>query len=688
MPIRFKTVEYCWWTPKSTQDPSPTEVCVDQVTPIRDWAVNPSQITAPAWTVGGPNPLPISVQIIFPELQYIYNNIGNYRFKIKKIISGSGVDFVNVTAQGLTGNVFDGFNIANKTIQINFQNMDNLSVGTHELHLIVEAYEVSSGGVETFKEDSTIQNVAIPIKITVLSGNGFNTDKNVYQLYFNKADNSLSGDGKIIVYSSDNVITNVSDPFIDLIQTAMISERYLTFQSNAVMQGKPVGNYSATVTITKGTQSKTVTVNLQVINDTTQFYVDPIFFSVSLQKNFSESKILTVTISNPNNLVISVNLKPSFIDSAVISGNVLTIETNNSANLSLGNYSGDIVLKSGSVEKNIHIDLTVLEGIKHDFTGVPYYFAKESNKVLINKTSSSSGYVKMTLKMYFKGYGKEYQEVQDYTYPFFQGSAEIYPGSEVQDFFIKAKDFISSQDPVYEYNLALVSMDFFEMTHADVVIASYQLQNIMFAPGKKPKCFPFFTDYPIRSTYPGTVIKISHDMLTEKADAGLLYDQYNYPAPLFIKGPNIYQFSFPRNEFHSDKKNKIIASNIFQFIPLPEREDLVHIEWENQNLVFDWFTAVAKVKKTADIENITGETNENKEEKFDSSLSKPITVNTGWILEEEIDLITDLLMSRLCFIYIKGERFKVFPTGKKNELADSDNNKFSMDLEFKIIIEK
>ena len=41
MAIRFKTVQFCWWTPKNNNDPSPTYVCVDSVIPIRDWNATP-----------------------------------------------------------------------------------------------------------------------------------------------------------------------------------------------------------------------------------------------------------------------------------------------------------------------------------------------------------------------------------------------------------------------------------------------------------------------------------------------------------------------------------------------------------------------------------------------------------------------------------------------------------------------
>lgn len=665
-----------------------TSHLIDVTVPIRDWSANPSPITSPSWSIGNVEPNPISLIITFPELEFVYAPEINFRYKLKKIVTG--VDFINITSDtaALTGNVFNNLNLIQEKVKINFQNMDNLSVGMHEISLIIEAFSVDSNGDESFKEDSSIKNIIIPIKITVLSGTGFNTDKNTYQFTYNKADDSLSGDEKIIVYSSEAVAFTTSETFISFLQTAGSSERYLTFQKNTDLAAKTVGNYSGTVTITKGTQSKTVNVDLQVINDATQFYVHPAVFNISLQKNLAETKTLTANLSNPNSLTIAVDFFPSFVDSVTIVGTVITIITKNSKDFILGNYSGDIILKSGGVQKTITINLTVLQAITHDFSGSLFYFALDKNKVIVNKTNSAATYVKMVLTMYFKGFGKEFQESQTYTFPFFKGSAEIFPGEEVQDFFIKAKDIVTSLDPVYQYDLALVTMIFQEMSILDTVISTFSLDNIRFAPGKKPKCFPFFTDHPVRSTYSESVIKISSDQLTEKADNLILYDQYNLPKPAFVQKSTIDQFTFLRKEFLPNLKKSAIVNSIFQFIPLPEPQNIVHIEWETQNLVFDWFTAVQKTKESTEIENIIGESRDYREEKFDSSFSKPLTVNSGWKLEEEIDLITDLLLSRLCFIYIKGKRYKAFPIGKKNDLKDSENNKFSMDLEFKILVEK
>lgn len=366
MSIRTKTITVLYYTSHSYYG-GRTYSYTDTV-PIRDWGANPVSITAPNWTIGTADPLPSNLTITFPELSELeeYKTLypGGFRFKLKKAFTG--IDFVNVTGSAITGNVFNGVNLVQETVSVSFQNLDNLAVGLNSMDLLFEAYGLDSSGNEIFVEDSSIQNIIIPIKLTVLSGSGFNTDKNTYNVVFNKADNSLSGDASIIVYSTSTVSANSPDNYIQLAQSSTASERILAFQNNANLQALSVGNYTSSVIITRDTTSKTVAVNLQVINDTKQFYVAPTHFNLSLQKNLSESKTVTVNISNPNNLSISVDLKPSFIESAVITGNTLTITTENSSSLALGNYSGDIILKSGSVTKSISISLSVLQAVIHE----------------------------------------------------------------------------------------------------------------------------------------------------------------------------------------------------------------------------------------------------------------------------------------------------------------------------------
>lgn len=680
MPIRTKQeVQYILVCPPGYGGGSPCSTVSTLVdVPIRDWQIIPPQLNK-VWQTGTAAPGQLFQDFTFPELEFIYS-YPTYKFKIKKTIASGAVDFVDLTSVKLVGDTFNQTNLISERIFCDFKNLSNLSVGNHIMPIVIEAY-----GIDSNNQEHYVESYYTEISITVQAGTGVATDKNVYNITYNKADGLLSGDSKIIVYGADPVTFTTTDPFVSLLQQSISSQRHLLFQNNSVIQSKNVGNYTATVTLQLASAVKTVTVNLEVVNDATQFYVDPALFSSSLQKNLSEIKSFSAAISNPNNLVIIIESKPSFIESASITGNTVNFTTVNSSTLSLGTYSGEIILRAGTVVKKITINISVVQAISHDFSGSNYYFALDPNKVILNKTVSSSTYVKMTLKMYFNGFGEQHQELEEYAFPFFKGTVEIYPGTEIQDFFVKANDIVTSLDPVYQYSLTLVEMTFQEMNEMDQVQSTFILNNIYFAPGRKPKCFPLFTNYPIRSTYRNSIIKLSVDRLSEKDEVNKLFERYTLPKPAHVLKFNIDQFTFLRSLFKSEFKNSIIASNDLQLIPLPEPEKIVHIEWENDNLVFDWFSASGDVKFTTDIENIIGESDRYREEKFDSNRKTTITINTGWVLREELDLITDILQSRLCFIYAENVRYKAFPITNKIDLKDSGKNTFSMDIEFKIL---
>lgn len=646
--------------------------------PIRDWIISPSQLNK-SWQMGTAAPGQLFQDFTFPELEWVYK-YKSYKYKIKKVLSSGAIDFLTVSSAKLNGDSFNQNNLVTERVYFDFKNLDNLSVGTHIISVNIEAYGIDENNTEHY-----VESFYSEISIVVQAGTGISTDKNLYNLVYNKADDSISGDEKIIVFVSDPVSVTSTESFIEVQQDSVNSQRHLIFKKNSVLQNKSVGKYSSIIKMQIGSYIKSVTVNLEVINDTTLFYVSPQSFNLSLQKNLSETKTFSATINNPNNLTIAVDVKPSFIEIAEVVSGVLKITTKNSFSLNVGTYSGEILLRSGAVVKSVSITINVVQAISHDFKSSPYYFALDENKVKLNKTVPSAAYIKMTLKMYYKGFGEEYQEQQAYTFPYFKGTTEIYPGREIQDFFIKAKDINSSLNPVYQFDLTLVQMKFDEINDLDQVISTFELDNIYFAPGRKPKCFPFFTDYSSRSTYSDSIIKLCKDNLSDKKELKNIYDNYNLEKPVHTPDFKVEQLTFLRSEFKSVLKKEIISAGNVNFIPLPDVERIIHIEWENQNLVFDWFSASGDTSITPEIENVLGESRRYREEKFDSWSTEPLVVSTGWILNQEIDLVTDLLLSRLCFIYIDGIRYKAYPVGKKNEMQNSANTKFIMDLEFRIL---
>lgn len=683
--IRTKTVQECVLWGEDWNGYPECEQYGDVEVPIRDWEFSPAHI-AKKWKLGDSAPSPVNLTIQLPELNEVYKGAQFYVYKIKKTFVG--VDFINITSEELEGDTFKFRDIREKaTVLINFQNVDNLPPGTHHMSIVIEAYGLweTPPGLEYLEDCTIVLDEPYSISIEVIANDdSFNTDKNTYNITYNKADESLSGDTQVIIYTSEELNARAEGDFISFDSSYNGAEQILTLKKNTALIDHSVGNYTGAISITKGTTTKRVSINLSVINDTSQFYVDPEVFNVSVQKIPSESIRLVSQISNPNGLNIQIKKKPDFISSASIENNQLIIYTKDSANLNAGTYSDFVTLQTGNVSKNITINLNVSQDIEHSFKEQAYYFALDKHKVKVRKTKGAATYVKMVLDMFFQGYREEYREQQVYHIPFFDNKVEFFPGDEVQDFFIRCRN-LSKQENAILMNLAVVNMSFHQMSENDKVLSTSEIRNVLFAPGKKPKCFPFFTNYPVRRTFDNSELSITIDSLTDNSDFNNLKGKYTVGFVALPKGNNIQRFFFDRSKFIPELKNNIISAGILKFVPFPEDREVISIEWETDNLVFDWFSAPKKFHFKDDLEHILGASKYHTEEKYGSSYSSTLVLNTGWILREEIDLITDILKSRICFITIDDKRYKAYPVGKKNELNNSEENLFQMDLEFKIL---
>lgn len=690
-PIRFKKVEECTNWDTTSQGGQECINFREMDVPIRDWNFTPESINTLPWMVGTKAPDPIYMTVVIPELNELYKDFGsNFRIRIKKYYVGE-VDFVKFTSfESFNNSGYFSYSDVNRGflgVLLNFQNLDNLPIGNNTAEVVFEAYGVDRQGNEIYKESSLIKEKKISISFNVIgNGNSFNTDKNEYNITYNKADKSLSGDEKITVYTEGAISYSSTEDFVSLVESTGASQRYLAFQKTAGMDKKEVGNYSAVITLQQGEIRKTVTLRLKVINDDTMFYLSPERFDISLQKNLREKKTLTCKLSNPNNLDIQVLLKPSFIEEVRIENDKVIMVTQSSDRLLIGNYSGEVILEAGAVRKKIKINLSVIQNVEHDFEGQAYYFALDRNKVILTKTEQRSRFARMKLEMYFKGYGEEFREEQEYDVPFFKGKAEFYPGEEIQDFFIRARELLVVENKQYLMNFAIVTITFYQMGNSNEIYSVTSLNDLYFVPGKKPKCFPYFTDYPVRRIQNKGQFTITLDRKSAQEELKKINAIYKENVAPNAEAPCLDRYLLKRERFDNNLENKVLKiGDKLILIPFSEKRELILIEWETDNLVFDWFTAPMIYQKKQEIEVVVGASKYYKEEKFSGGVSTTLVVNTGWILREEIPLITDLLRSRLCFITIGNERLAVYPMGKKNELEDSEESLYQMDLEFKVL---
>lgn len=690
MAVRFKIVKKIVIMP---QYGFPFPIPVKTRVPIREWSVNP-QTFRPKYTKGGDVPEAFT-DITFPELnKWEHAKYGKVRYKISASLP-TGENWLRLSAENLTGDTFTPDNLVSSRVHFVFQNLDALDRGIHQATVVVNAYGVDEHGDLHFIESGPAIDISLTVEGDGGVSSGIYTDKDVYNIRYNKSSEELEGEKVITIYNlrSQDFIPYADPPFnLSFIKEEALDPKRLLVTLIPDGINLEVGSYSkAWIFKTRRKWfeghhiNKIVTINLEVIDDSNDFNLTPKNFDFQISKSdVVDIQTGTVTINNPNNLNLSITASPSFLENVQINDNFLTFNTKSSASLNVGDYSGDIIVTGGSVSKKVRVNLQVSQGLQSDFTNKAYYFTLDGEKIIIPKTKSFSAYAKITANMYFKGYGEEHLETQEYVYPFISDSIEYRPGEDVQDFFIRIKDYYQ-QDGQYQYDLSPVSFLIQEYDADDNLISENRLNNIFFAPGKTPKCFPVFTDFPIRRYYPGSTVSFAHDCIRPNNDIKAVYNLSNYGEGMLEKG----KFQVNKIWLYSDNFNEQPADLAgVELIPFPDTGNgVIHIFFENQNLVLDWFSCPNSFQKKFSFTHIFDDSNKTK---FGSLETENIIINTGWILREEIELINAIIKSRLCFIVIRrpnedeDEIITAKPISKKNEIYDTNSSKFNIDLEFNI----
>lgn len=688
MATRFKYVEEC----VDYTDPrwaSQMRSCRDVPYPIQEWQLLPAVQDA-TYTIGGAAPENKSVNVLFPELnEWLDRKYNSFRYKVRIEYQNTQVEWLNVFGNQLNNRVFTPDNLLQSKVDLQFINLGDLTPGTYNAVLHFEAFGLDNSNVEHYQE-------AVPfnVKLTVVQGNSVAvpTDKEIYNVRYNKSTRLFSGDTTVTVYKSGASFKKptpfelkpIVNTLSDKTTFAFDGEQYQDNMLIAPLYAYAIGNYSGSFIISADNVDKSVTFNLQVVDDANDFSVTPDGFDFVVQKNPGEIKESTVIISKPEALNISIQTFPSFIENVQLAGNQLTFSTKNSQDLQLGNYSGAIVLSSGSVTKNIQINLLNVQGIDSDFRGKPFYFALDKNKISLQKTNARAIYAVMELDMYIKGFGREFREKQYYEYQYFEDKIEIYPGEEIQDFFNRIKENSPDDIGAWNYNLTIASIRITEHDDNDTEISDRRLNRLFFAPGKTPKCFPLFSDFPVRSTVSNSLISLYSCNVNNTNLLDDIFEKYTENPNVVSSRETVYPQLLHRNLFKEEWRNRIVDCKNVKFIPLPEIENPVHLFFETQNFVMEWFTVAEKYKTETEFEHLYNDA-EIRGLKQGAERKDTLILNTGWILEEEIELVNQLLESRICFGFINGKKMKLEPISKKNEMQDSEENIYSMDLEFKIL---
>ncbi|GIZ15319.1 hypothetical protein [Capnocytophaga catalasegens] len=313
---------------------------------------------------------------------------------------------------------------------------------------------------------------------------------------------------------------------------------------------------------------------------------------------------------------------------------------------------------------------------------------------MVRKENPKAEFLRAHFSMVFLGYDKKEQTIeQTYEYVFFNNEVTLYPGEEVQDFFAE----IEALEQLQINETAIVSpSNLFKSCKTDITLTeidqkgnSYKtekLNTIWFLPGKKPKAYPYLTNGTIRRTYTNSLVCVSalqEEFLSRKLGeiAGNLVDTTQINLSKMV-----VNMSFRR--FVADKtfgELNIIKKGSLELHPITNAPQVIDVLFQNQNFCPDWFSFSGELEQYEDITHTISEHIRNgKDFKAHVERKTTLKLNTGWLLEEEIELLTELIVSPLCFANIKDKWIRLIPISKKSLVYDTSQNIRSFIVEFQL----
>lgn len=676
------------------------------LTLIRDWKISPDVIIE-EWILGAPTPNSRLGIVVFPELDKLklYDDITDFRHTVDT--SSINVDVLELKSQG------QDFN--NLTIpadgQVNFifffKNF-NLLTSDVSFDIKYAVYGTNKNGVELELESRT-QKVTIKV-FDKTSVPYVSTDKPEYFLEYNIDDKVLSGDKKIRVVPHNFTPNQLSTPTIDCIdpsfsllkyQNSLVNPFEIYFDINSVFILKPkkhIFNCNVSVfTGEKGLHSivtTSITIHLDIVQNNDDFQINTSSMMSYLLKQH-ENKKAEGFFELTNNSGLAITFETSSWITINYTNNKVSFETKPAKELNLGINNGFIKITSPNTVKVVRLDVMVVSDF--DSTLSSLNFCLDGRKIVFRQKTPEALFVRLKLEMNFVDFDKESKTViQEYDAVFFNEEVVLYPGEEVQDFFKELnsiKSLIindsSNSIPVSQelFYACKTIISFTERDRLGNEYESFTLEPLLFLPGKKPLAFPYLTNAKERSTYTNSLISVcslKNSFIDYRLGevAGNLINNTALSDSRAVA--NICFRRFIADRVYGDRE--IIEQSSLSLHPIPNSQEVIDVLFQNQNFCIDWFSFSGEWEEHNELSYIIADNIlSGNEKKINTDKKTTIKLNTGWILEEEVTLLTELMESPVCFIFKNNEWLKCIPISKKPLPYNSMKNINSQIVEFKLI---
>lgn len=567
-------------------------------------------------------------------------------------------NFTNTDTNWLKLNGYESssyITIGTPSVQPVLQNLDLLTASNYIADVIFEISN-ASGYIGIFQ-------TTINLTLTGTPPNQISTDKSIYNLVYNRSDGSLSGDSLL------NIVNNTGLLLLKFWQNGNIFEPAENFTDSFNLienAGNPLATNPAIPT------TGTVNIPAKILKQTGEFVtgftisllvidggisVEPQSLAYEVFKGTEQSKTLSVV--NPLGLSFNITQYPYWINLDSTSGTTTKIITANTATSGIaeGFYSGIIKFEYDGKAIDIPVTLDLKTFISIDKT---IDFCLDLPEVKVSKKTEEATLVRMTVTAVYNVLGVTTNLEKTYLQNYFQDRVLFGLGEKLHRHFPRIKKHFFDDDQIVLMQQIEASIKVEELDVNRNLLFDQTVSEIKLFPGKKPKGHPFLTNTVFRKKNDKAIVFSS--TVTGTAITLNKIKEVDLPNPLILGTASINFYDYPK---------------VFQ---------PVHLQWENQNLVPEWFTLTGDFTITPEFNHVYARNIFNAQnEKYDFTKVKTLNISTGLIMAKERAMVEEMIESKLSFIKIGETIYRCFNITKKMTLQDSKEELLSNDFEFLIV---
>lgn len=544
-------------------------------------------------------------------------------------------------------------------LPVSVQNLNLLPNGIYKAYVYIE---LSNG-------EGYVRTLTGTVNLTLggVAPGTIATDKNPYNLVYNRATDELTGDLEVGILNNDDLID------LKFWQNGNIFAAAENFTTGFTLAENPAvpmatnpalpetGSVSIPAKILKQTGEfvQGFNINLVIVDGGITVQPESLYFEVF---KGSPEKSAPLSVTNPLGIDFDVTAFPAWLTLDAVSGDTSQTITATTATdlLEVGTYTGIIKFEfniDDFIEIPVTLDLKafiIIDETKN--------FCLDLPPVKVNRKSDGAKFVRITMTAVYKVLGVVSTFEKVYQMPYFQDVASFELGEKLHRHFPRAKrHFFDETEFVFMENIvASIKVD--ELYANLEVLFTESASDIKLFPGKKPAAYPLLSNF--------------------------IYRKKNENAVIFTSEVDAEEVIFKKTAENDLVNPLIIGTAEINFYDFPKSYAPVHVQWENQNLVPEWFTFTGDYKVSPDFNHIYARNIFNgQNEKYDFSKVKTLTIDTGMMLAPERLLVSEMIESKISFIKIKGKIYRCINVTKKNVDIDSTEELVARQLEY-IIVEQ